>query len=49
MIPKAVASGNCEMRPESTVMRVETTTPAAPLACCTSMPSGAEHRQPRGP
>jgi choline dehydrogenase-like flavoprotein len=45
MIPKAVASGNCEVRPESTVMRVETDDAGRATGVLYVDAAGAEHRQ----
>ena len=45
MIPKAVASGNCEVRPDSTVMRVETNDAGRATGVTYLDAQGGEHRQ----
>jgi choline dehydrogenase-like flavoprotein len=45
MIPKAIASGNCEVRPESTVMRVETDDAGRATGVVYVDSAGGEHRQ----
>jgi choline dehydrogenase-like flavoprotein len=45
MIPKAVASGNCEVRPESTVIRVDTDAAGRATGVTYLDASGAEQRQ----
>ncbi len=45
MIPKAIATGNCEVRPESTVFRVETDPAGRTTGVIYWDREGAEHRQ----
>lgn len=45
MIPKAVASGNCEVRPESTVTRVDTDAAGRATGVTYVDAAGAEHQQ----
>jgi choline dehydrogenase-like flavoprotein len=45
MIPKAVATGNCEVRADSTVMRVETDASGRATGVVWLDAQGAEHRQ----
>jgi choline dehydrogenase-like flavoprotein len=45
MIPKAVASGNCEVRPESTALRVETNAAGRVTGVVYADRAGAERRQ----